>query len=424
MHLDPAPGRTLTKTQVWVCLALAIASAVGLIGSASAVVEVPSVRMSLPEFQTAQMRRPPHPVVYQTADIDDMIGQMIMVGFHGRTANNKSVQNVAKLIKDGLIGGVIVMTRNVKNKKQLRQLSSYFYAARPDVPPFIAIDQEGGKVQRLGRRRGFRNTPSAAYMVRKKSVDQARVVYAQLAKDLVDVGINMNFGPVVDLSTNKRNPIISRRGRSFGTDPKQVADFASAFIEAHRVHGVLSVAKHFPGHGSSRNDSHRRFVDLSKTWKPIELEPYRLLTGRRAPDLVMVGHLFHPKYGGKAKLPASLSRLAIEDELRGKLNFKGVVVTDDLEMKSVTTRFQRQDLVVQAVNAGNDIVLFSNATTKAHSPSLVHKYIKDAVNRGHISRARIERSYRRILKLKNAVMRRAKAASLEQNTPAASRALD
>lgn len=360
---------------------------------------------------TTVAEKVPHPVVHEPADMDDMIGQMVMVGFHGTRVRDKRVKRIAKLIKDGTIGGVILMTRNVKNKKQLRQLTSFFHAARPDMPPFIAIDQEGGAVQRLTKRRGFRQTPAAAYLVRKKSVDEAREIYAKMAEEMSDAGINMNFGPVVDLAINKRNPIITRRGRSYGADPKTVTDFASAFIEAHRQHGVLSVAKHFPGHGSSWTDSHRRFVDLSKTWKPVELEPYRLLSGEKAPDFVMVGHLFHPKYGGKAKLPASLSRVAIEDELRQGLKFNGLVVTDDLEMKSVKRRFGRPDLTVKAINAGNDIVLYSDATKRHHTPAKVHRIIADAVKKGKISRQRIEASYKRIKSLKLEMMRRMKAAS-------------
>lgn len=348
----------------------------------------------------------PHPVVYDAVDLDTMIGQMVMVGFHGTSAKRKTVRNIAKLIKDGTIGGVILMARNVKNKKQLRNLTTLFHEARPKLPPFISIDQEGGVVQRLSKRRGFRSTPAAAYVVQKKTVSQARELYAKMAEELADVGINMNFGPVVDLATNKRNPIITRRGRSYGKDPKTVVDFASAFIEAHRDHGILSVAKHFPGHGSSWTDSHRRFVDLSKTWKPVELEPYRLLSGEKAPDLVMVGHLYHPKYGGKAKLPASLSDVAIETELRKGLQFGGLVITDDLEMKPVKRRYKRPELIARAINAGNDIVLFSDATKAHHTPRLVHKYIKQAVERGQISRKRIETSYRRIVAAKKAMMSR------------------
>lgn len=370
-------------------------------------------KISALEDQAPVHQKVPHPVVYEPADLDDMIGQMIMVGFHGRAPKTKTVAQIADLIKRGTIGGVILMSRNVKNKKQLRNLTAFFREVRPGQPPFIAIDQEGGAVQRLTKRRGFRYTPGAAYIVRKKSITEAREIYGNLAKELADAGINMNFGPVLDLATNKRNPIISRRGRSYGKDPDKVVEFASAFIDAHREHGVLSVAKHFPGHGSSWTDSHRRFVDLSKTWKPIELEPYRRLSGDSAPDLVMVGHLFHPKFGGEKKLPASLSSQAIEDELRTTLKFSGLVVTDDLEMKSVKRRYKRADLTVQAVNAGNDIILFSDATKKNHTPELVHKYIKDAVMSGEISRARIEQSYRRIIKIKKELMQASKEAANE-----------
>ena len=394
------------------CTALAVGVALvcgGVAASSLSAEEARSRLAALEDKNTAEEKHP-HPVVYNPPDLDEMIGQMIMVGFHGTRSRMNSVKQIIKLVKDGTIGGVILMRRNVKNKKQLRKLTSRILAARPDVPPFIATDQEGGVVQRLSKRRGFQHTPAAAYVVRKKTIEQARAIYSEMARELADVGVSMNFGPVVDLAINRRNPIISRRGRSYGKDPKTVVNFASVFIEAHRQHGVLSVAKHFPGHGSSWTDSHRRSVDLSKTWKPVELEPYRLLSGEKAPDFVMAGHLYHPNYGGKEKLPASLSALAIEKELRVGLNFKGLVVTDDLEMKSVKRRFKRADLTVRAVLAGNDIILFSDATTTSHTPKMLHKFIRDAVDKGRISRARIETSYRRIIKLKKEISRRANAA--------------
>lgn len=347
-----------------------------------------------------------HPVVYDTTDIDDMIGQMIMVGFHGTTSKAAQVQKIHDLIKTGMIGGVIIMARNVSNKTQLAELTAYLRSARPELPPFIAIDQEGGAVQRLNKRRGFANTPGAASIARKKSAIEARGIYSDMAKSMSDAGLNMNFGPVLDLSINKRNPIISRRGRAYGQDPEVVATYAAAFVEAHRENHILTVAKHFPGHGSSWRDSHHKFVDLSKTWNPVELEPYRRLAGSKAPDLVMVGHLYHPSFGGKDKLPASLSNIAIEKMLRGELNYKGLVVTDDLEMNSVRRRYKRDDLTIKAVSAGNDIILFSDATRPDHTPERLHDHIKNAIAGGKLTRKRISRSYQRILALKRNVLMR------------------
>ncbi|MCH9765998.1 MAG: hypothetical protein K0U34_08415, partial [Alphaproteobacteria bacterium] len=373
--------RTVAVFAITVTIAMcAVSSRAQTVLAANKLTKLTALEAKTAKAKTVNEEKLPHPVVYVRDVLDDRIGQMIMVGFHGRSANSRNVKEIVKLIQEGLIGGVILMERNVKSRAQLTKLTELLRAARPELPPFIAIDQEGGSVQRLSKRRGFRYTPSAASIVRRKTLDEARVIYGELAHELAEVGVNMNFGPVVDLAINKRNPIISRRGRSYGSDPAEVSKFASAFIESHRAHGVLSVAKHFPGHGSSWTDSHRRFVDLSKTWKPEELEPYKFLSEGSAPDFVMTGHLFHPNYGGKERLPASLSTLAIRDELRGELKFKGLVITDDLEMKSVRRRFKRQDLVHRAVEAGNDVILFSDPTKKDHTPRHSHRYIRDAVD--------------------------------------------
>jgi beta-N-acetylhexosaminidase len=181
-----------------------------------------------------------------------------------------------------------------------------------------------------------------------------------------------------------------------------VTMLARAFIAAHRDANIVAVAKHFPGHGSSRADSHLTLADVSETWREIELEPYRRLAKDGQLDAVMTGHLYHPRFSDGDKLPASLSGKAIR-ALRNKdwIDFQGVVISDDLEMGAVSDGYSLEERVIKAVNAGTDIVIVSNV--KSQDPELgvkVHAIIAEAVRDERISRARIEQAYERIMRLK------------------------
>jgi len=334
----------------------------------------------------------------QLDHLDRMIGQMIMVGFHGKSKSATGAKRAITLLKDGRIGGVILMQRNMSSRKRLLGLTAALHNSGAALIPFISVDQEGGAVQRLRRKQGFSRIPSAARMAARHEPAQAEKIYDRVAGQLKAAGLNMNFGPVVDLNRNRRNPVIGRLRRAYGKTPEAILPYARAFISAHRRAGVLTAAKHFPGHGSSRADSHRRFVDLTKTWKPIELEPYRMLADNRGPDMVMVGHLYHPQFSGKnERIPASLSKKAILYELRGRLGYRGIVITDDLEMAAVKRYFSLKERAVRAVEAGNDIVLFSDATTNGTATvNRIHAYIRAAVDSGRIPLSRIRGAYARI----------------------------
>jgi len=160
----------------------------------------------------------------------------------------------------------------------------------------IAVDEEGGTIERLGERYGFRHTPSAAE-VGRNSEEGARVEYQGLAQKLSDVGFNMNLAPVVDLNTNPTNPIIGSLDRSFSSDPISVSRYAKIFIEEHHKKGVLTALKHFPRHGSASTDSHVAIADVQLSWSSEELIPYQNLIGARLVDSIMVGHLANaPNY--------------------------------------------------------------------------------------------------------------------------------
>ncbi len=347
---------------------------------------------------------PKAPPEADAALLDAMIGQMIMVGFAGSSERDSGVIAVRDQLAKGVIGGVVLYPENIGPPEQLRALTAFLRNAKSAPVPFIAVDQEGGLVQRLTRRNGHSYFPSARSVGRNPSyasADSAERLYAAMAEELAEAGFNLNFGPVVDLNLNPDNPVIGQRERSFGADPNIVTALARAFILAHREAGIVTVAKHFPGHGSSHVDSHKALADVSETWKEIELEPYRTLAKEGMLDAVMLGHLYHPRFSDGARLPASLSGRAVQALRASYIGFDGVVVSDDMEMGAVSGDYSFEERVIKAVNAGTDLIVFSNVL--AHDPELgekIHAIIADAVRDGRISRIRIEQAYGKIRLLK------------------------
>lgn len=333
-------------------------------------------------------------------EFDAMIGQMLLIGFNGTSPDSAGAKRVTGQIARGEIGGVILMDRNVRSPKQVPALTEKFLGTGHALMPFISVDQEGGLVQRLSARKGFKAYPMARTVAKRYKPEKAYDLYKGMAEELAAMGINLNFGPVVDLSINRKNPIIAKRGRSYGDDPESVLAYARAFILAHRNVNILTSVKHFPGHGSSLTDSHKRFVDLTKTWKDIEFEPYRALAGQDMIDTLMVGHLYHPAISGDERLPATLASTAIEGWIRDELEFQGVVITDDLDMGAIKKHHDLRETLIKAVLSGNDILLFSKVGEDAEFVPKATRILRDAVNDGTIPRERIEEAYSRIRALK------------------------
>ena len=343
--------------------------------------------------------------------LDEMIGQMLLVGFNGTSANGGAAKRIAGQIGRGQIGGVILFDRNIRSPRQVRALTAKFRKTGHPLIPIISVDQEGGKVQRLSRKNGFASYPTAHTIARKYSPEKARSIYRKMADELARAGFNMNYGPVVDLNLNRRNPIIARLGRSYGADPDRVVAYARAFISAHRDANVLTSVKHFPGHGSSSTDSHKQFVDISRTWKDIEIAPYQILAREGAIDTVMVGHLYHPAISGKKRVPATLTANAINGWLRERVGFQGVVITDDLEMAAIRRHNDLKATLIKAVQSGNDILLFGASGSNPKFVPKAIKILRDAVNDGTIPIERIALSYNRIKRMKEGLAARSASAA-------------
>lgn len=334
------------------------------------------------------------------AELRAMIGQMLLVGFNGTSPSGAGAKRTALQLQRGEIGGVILMDRNVRSPAQIKALTSKLRNAGSPLTPIISVDQEGGLVQRLSARKGFKAYPTARTVARLYKPEKARRIYGSMAQELASAGFNLNYGPVVDLNTNRSNPIIGRLGRSYGAKPDQVITYARAFISAHREAGVMTSVKHFPGHGSSWTDSHKRFVDLTKTWKEVELEPYRVLASSGEIDTLMVGHLYHPAFSDDRRLPATLTPAAVQGWVRTRLGFQGVVITDDLEMAAVRKHHNLRQTLIMSVLGGSDILMFSNAGADPKFVPKATQTLLDAVNDGTIPRERIRQAYSRIVALK------------------------
>jgi beta-N-acetylhexosaminidase len=341
-----------------------------------------------------------------------MIGQMLMVGFNGISPDEQWTQRLSRQIHAGLMGGVIFMEQNIRNSRQVSRLTSMLQDSVHDrskahqLPLLVAVDQEGGVVQRLAREKGFGAYPSAEDLGRTDDPHRAYLIYKDMADELADNGFNFNLGPVVDLNLNAASPTIAGKSRSYGADPRRVIAYAKAFCYAHRDAGVLTALKHFPGHGSSAKDSHVGLVDLTATWTEAELEPYRMMVRDRVGDAVMVGHVFHPSFSDGKMAPASLSAMAIQRQLRGRLGYGGVVITDDLEMSAIRKNYGFDESLLRAIEAGADILLLTGG--RDASPELAERavtVIRQAVLSGRLSRDRIRASYEKVINLKRRLVR-------------------
>lgn len=289
--------------------------------------------------------------------LDKIADRLVMVGFRAANYNDKDLDVLKSQIDKGLVAGVVLYGYNIENREQTKKLIAEFNSHnKSDVPLLIAVDEEGGTVQRLSADKGFADEPSPQYIAEHMTPEQAEKVYEGMAKELADVGFNMNFGPDVDLNVNPQSPAIGARGRSYGRDVNTVVAYAKAFIDAHRKYGVVTCLKHFPGHGSAKTDSHKGFTDITDTWTKEELEPYRILIRDGYADMIMTAHVFDaaidPKY------PATLS--PIYTKMLRDMGYKGIVVTDDLQMGAINSNFTFDDAVRRAAIGGNTILLFSN----------------------------------------------------------------
>lgn len=333
------------------------------------------------------------------ANADQLYGQLVMIGFTGSAASHKGVNEALLQVEQGYAGGLVFFGRNIISAKQVRTLTGLFSKSAGGMAPFLAVDEEGGKVERLTSRNGFTNQPTAK-SIASRGPKSARKIYIRMAGDVAGAGFNFNLGPVVDLDLRASNPIIGKLKRSYSSDPEVVAEYAQMFIEAHRQRGIATALKHFPGHGSSRKDSHLSVVDVTGDWKPDELIPYRELIADGLVDAVMMAHLINRKSWSQGNLPATFSSKAVK-MLREDLKFDGVIVSDDLQMGAIAKDHPLAKAIVKSLAAGNDMVLIGNVKIQQpEAAKFAVRTIADAVAAGDLDYRRLEQSFCRVMKLK------------------------
>ncbi len=360
---------------------------------------LPALPASFAGVQTSRAEEP---------GLEAMVGQMIMVGFRG-TGEEPLTEDLRFLLEDieaGKVGGVILFEtdkltgrsgRNITSLEQVKGLVDLLQS-KAKIPLFIAIDQEGGRVRRLKPEHGAIDTPSAAEMGRM-TPEKTREAGFELGRMLKGVGINLNLAPVADLDANPDSPAIGAVGRSFSADPAVASAHALSFAGGLLQAGVIPCFKHFPGHGSAAKDPHLDPTDISSTWREEELLPYKDMIAAGMPAMIMVGHLLNENYDKES--PASMSPLVIDGLLRSRMAWKGVVITDDLQMKAVDGQFPENAPVLSSINAGADIVLLGN--NLEHSPTLgrdTHAAIMQSVKDGNVGKDKIKAAYNRVIELK------------------------
>ncbi|MFO0723875.1 MAG: beta-N-acetylhexosaminidase [Myxococcota bacterium] len=312
------------------------------------------------------------------------VGQLIVGGFNGP----RIPEDFRELIRSGVVGGVILFKENLGGLLECAGLLDELQREAP-APLWTAVDQEGGRVQRLGP--PFLQLPPMRWVGDRDDGRLARRIGMLLAEGLAALGFRQDYAPILDVDTNPANPVIG--DRSFSRDPHRVAALGAALIEGLQSEGVAACGKHFPGHGDTSTDSHftlpRLDHDLTRL-RTVELLPFKKAAEVGVASL-MTAHVLFPAIDPDH--PATLSEKVIEPLVRGELGYQGVVVSDDLEMKAVADHYGVEEAAVRAIRAGCDQLLV------CHQPSLqeaAHRAIVQAVEDGSLPRARVEQAAARV----------------------------
>jgi len=338
--------------------------------------------------------------------IEDAVGQMLLIGFRGESLDDETRAMLKEIAPgavilfdyDGPSGGEQV--RNIVSPEQLKALTAALQAAS-ERPLLIAIDAEGGFVNRLKEEYGFEPPLPSHLTLGAGTLSETESLAGASARQLSDLGINWNLAPVVDVNVFPESPAIGYWERSFSDDPALVADHAAAFVRAHRDQGVVSTLKHFPGHGSAVGDTHLGVTDVTESFiREAELAPYRQLIDDGYDDVVMTAHVVNRHLDPSAR-PATLSRPIVTDLLRGELGFGGVILSDDMQMGAILEEYSLETAATEAIKAGVDVILIANQNMyDVDHVRRIKAAIIAAVEQLEISRERIDDSVERILALK------------------------
>lgn len=317
----------------------------------------------------------------------EKVAQMLIIGFHDEEV-------IEKHVLEDKPGGIILFGRNIKNPEQLKNLLENLKTL--DKQLLITIDQEGGRVSRLTTKQGFDEPMPSPKQLGEGMENQTYQKASKASEQLKNLGINVNFAPVVDMGSTESN-FIFKAERIFHDKPEKMISHAKSFIKGMHKNEIRCALKHFPGHGSSIGDTHTNQVNISETWSEDELMPYCELIEESYADFIMTTHCINRKIDENG-LPMTLSKNALTCLLKEKLNFQGVVVTDDLVMKAISAHYSLRESLRLSINAGADMLILGN-----HDEDLTNKVIEtivDLVDLGEIPETRIDEAIERIRKLK------------------------
>lgn len=346
------------------------------------------------------------PLVQQKLEsmtLEQKVAQLFLVTPEQLTGVSQAVvagSATQRALEDIPVGGLCYFAQNITGDQQLRDLllGTYSMASRSGagIAPFLTVDEEGGSLVARVANSGYfdvQRFPNMAEVGATGEETQAAHVGAAIGEYLHEIGFNVDFAPVADVLTNPRNEVIGPR--AFSSDPDVVAQMVSAEVAAMLETGTMPCIKHFPGHGDTAGDSHTGAVVSTRTADEIrtcEYKPFQAGIEAGCP-FVMVGHIETPSLAADS-LPASLSKTMITDELRGRLGFEGVVISDSFVMGAITQRYAPSDVAVRFIQAGGDMILMPENLQEAYRGVLA------AVDGGAIEESRIDESVERILEVK------------------------
>jgi len=322
-------------------------------------------------------------------DIREKIGQMFMVALAGKTLRRDELA----ILRNYPFGGFILFKHNCSTPQQIRALCHSLWKIKKDLPPFIAIDQEGGGAHRLPK--PFTHFPSAARIGETGDPALAYRAGRAAAAELALVGINLNFAPVLDVNLNPKNTVIG--DRSFASDPQQVIKFSELWIQGTRDAGIIPCGKHFPGHGDTDKDSHLHLPSVDRDLESLhalELPPF-VQACRQQIETLMTAHVLYRALD--TQFPATLSNKIVTGLLRGELGYDGVVFSDAMEMKAISDNYSEEEAAALCVRAGVDVLLYCHQLPRSMH---VFEFLCNKAKIDSAIRDRIENSYRRILQLK------------------------
>jgi beta-N-acetylhexosaminidase len=330
-------------------------------------------------------------------------GELLILGFSGTNAQSPSAQALAEQIHESAVGGVVFVKDNIGDKDEVLGLTGLFSGGSPRKV-IVAIDHEGGAVQRLVEAHGCAKLPSAQRVAAEYTVAEAQDIYTEAGHAMAGLGFNLNLAPVVDLE-NPGNPAIGRYGRAFSDNAETVTAYAGAFIRGFGASGVCCALKHFPGQGGAQSDSHEWAPDITAVWSQADLLPFRRLIREGSAAAVMSGYSLLKTIASDNR-PAALSREIVTGLLRNQLDFDGVAITDDLDMGAVGYGFARRSAIIQALGAGNDALMVRNR--KNYDPALpetIASWISEGLAHGTLSIDALNKSAERVRRLRNKLNR-------------------